>query len=148
LVTSSFPSVWEKTETPPTADIGTKTWLFSWFIIRSEHSKLESRNWTQGRSRPALESFLLDDQSTCCPGSSFVVVNTAMQPVEPPQRVVAAKLPGTYTWFLKGSAATEWEPAAVVGVASSASGSPLWSTTPSIGPGVGKARLWLLPARK
>ena len=39
---------------------------------------------------PPLSRYLLDDQSTGCPGSSFVVVNTAMQPVEPPQRVVAA----------------------------------------------------------
>ena len=39
---------------------------------------------------PPLSRYLLDDQSTGCPGSSFVVVNTAMQPFEPPQRVVAA----------------------------------------------------------
>ena len=41
----------------------------------------------------------------------------AMQPCPPGQMLVAALLPGTYTWLKTGSAATEWEPAAVATLA-------------------------------
>ena len=61
----------------------------------------------------------------------------AMQPFVLEQMLVAALLPGTYIWLKTGSTATEWEPAAVAGLASSPMVSGLWSTTPSIGAAVG-----------
>jgi len=75
-------------------------------------------NRSQERGLTAAIDMTGAPSATHIPGSSPVVVNTAMQPLEPPHSVVAALLPGTKTWLLTGSEANRCEPAAVVALAS------------------------------